>query len=228
MRRRTQKKGSVQHRCLFLRNPREDRSIVWARGAVYSANKRELERKGTINLIFMTKVLNKTATAPISQLSDYVPAGVCPMIISAVSTGPSSTTLLTPLATTSASSSSTTSVSSTTSGSTTAATSATQSATDASAASTSSTSSSSSSSGSSGGGGGSGSSGDSSGGASVSSSLAQMLASYNFSVGDKHYSSSITKSGEEYTASVAGVASASGSSESSVEAALSMRVSVMA
>lgn len=63
---------------------------------------------------------------------------------------------------------------------------------------------------------------------SVASSLAQLLSSYNFKVGDKSYASSISSSNGEYTATVSGVGSVSGTSETAVENAIALKVSEMA
>jgi hypothetical protein len=63
---------------------------------------------------------------------------------------------------------------------------------------------------------------------SISASLDTLIGSYNFTVGTTHYSSSISESGGEYTASVSGMASVSASSEMAVENAVSLRISEMA
>jgi len=54
------------------------------------------------------------------------------------------------------------------------------------------------------------------------------LASYSFKIGDKSYVSSVSSSNGEYTATVAGVGSASGSSEASAESAITNKVNMMA
>ena len=62
----------------------------------------------------------------------------------------------------------------------------------------------------------------------MASSLSELISSYSFKVGDKSYSSSITSSDGEYTASVRGIGTVTASSESAVEQAISQRVSEMA
>lgn len=63
------------------------------------------------------------------------------------------------------------------------------------------------------------------GGVSIASSLAQLISNYNFKVGDKNYVSSISSSNGEYTATVSGIGSVSGTSETAVENAIALRVS---
>ena len=131
-------------------------------------------------------------------------------------------------ANTSASSASSNSVA--TSATAAAATETTSSGTTAVASSTTTSSTSSSSSSSSGGAwsGASSSSGGGGGGVSVASSLSELLSSYSFKVGDKSYVSSVSSSDGEYTATVAGIGSASGSSVTAAENAIANKVNVMA
>lgn len=137
------------------------------------------------------------------------------MLLSAIPAASSTMTVLTlPGSTSTTKKSTPTTDTTTTTASTTAATD---------TAATNTTTSTSSSSGGAGGGGGGGG-----GGVSVASSLAQLLSSYNFKVGDKSYVSSISSSSGEYTATVSGVGSVSGTSETAVENAIALRVSEMA
>jgi|GEM_PF-1801176 len=142
------------------------------------------------------------------------------MMISAAPTASSAMSLLTPSDSTSTTQTSSTS---TTGASTTAAASTTATGTSTSSTDTSTSSSTSSSGGS---GGGSGAGGG--GGVTLASSLAELISNYNFKVGDKNYVSSISSSNGEYTATVSGVGSVSGTSESAVEAAIAVKVSAMA
>jgi len=65
---------------------------------------------------------------------------------------------------------------------------------------------------------------------SAASSIDELVSGYSDTVGGKHYSGSVEKSGNTYTASVSGLAgaSASGSSEAAAENSLSERISVLA